>query len=1552
MIGNAQNKILAKLLERLFASLVNGPSLNARPHASRQRVDLAHIGRLGDFSAEDVLGGLLDTSCGAKIRAKVSPPRRAIDDGTPEEELSDSDRQARRKWTDQQAMLHKLRIIAEDAKTYEQDTGVHVLHVGFPLLSLPPGSFSGARSGGFATRRVLAPIAFVPVSVTVKRGTTAGVELACKGEGTDRVVPNIALLAWLEQQTGKAARELFADDGGIEPWREVCEIVTHVCATVELPVPELFKVPPPPPPAPVAATPASPPPDAVETNDGDAGVATTENALPPLAANIPDDFTLRAAPRAEDTPPEATILHAAVLGLFPMTNQGLLRDMQAMASGEEPLAGPLESFIHAGVDLDAPAAPAAETAGALDGTRQPRVFTDERLVTAADPCQSRAVKLARQSRGLVVHGPPGTGKSQTITNVIGDHLSRGERVLLVCDKRTALDVVANRLEHMGLGKLCALIHDPQRDQRELYRTVREQLDELPEARTDSRAERKLAKLDEDLQSLHTELTLVHEALMTRDAATGLSFHELVGEWLALTTAAQAGAGSEPNAPVALDVAEAPDAIDATLAQLDQYAQDVTDALAHARRAELPSNPWTACVGIALSDFLARPMDEFRRATARCAHAEAAAAAAAHENIPPFAESVDMTAQAEARPELAELVQRLVESADQGVMARWSGADAETVRGARGRLADAEPFVRTLHGGALDAELAAAVRGTPVDDAQIARDLGDIEAFLAVAPRWYAIFAFGTKSRASRVLRRYGLPPGAESAGRLRTFLLALRARRALQTLVDALIGDAGRAGAAVDLLADDVLNSSLGQHRSVLDFLIDIESNPMWRLLSKQVAMVMKQPNRAPAFIDGLHRSPARAAAIVQLEQSLASSRLFSQPFLAASASSLRAGKGAAGDIAELARWVDTLESVLRAAAALSHLPPSLRGAADDLVARSIPPEAGLAALRRTVLGAEISRRLRADEKLQGIDGQRMSSSFERYRSLEEQKKSLVRDVVMHRWVTRQKERLLASTGSRLNSAGADLRRRLTIRGQRAMRLRQVIQVGQGIEGGDPLFDLCPVWMASPETVAQLFPRRPLFDVVIFDEASQCRLEEALPVLVRGQRVVIAGDPRQLPPTRFFESAVAQSEEEEPQTDQDLFEQQQAEIEDLLGAALNLSIQQCYLDVHYRSRNADLIAFSNEHFYGKRLQAIPGHPSNRSRFAPLTLYRADGTYAEGCNEKEAEHVCRIVQDLLKRADPPSIGIACFNVDQRDLIVEKLDELSATDNEFARRLAEARGRKGEGSSEGLFVKNLENVQGDERDHIVISTTYGPDEKGRFYRRFGPLGRAGGGRRLNVLVTRAREEVHIVTSIPPEAYRALPPMPAGQTPSGAWLLFAYLNYAEMLAAAYEQAHRTLDAANAPPSPEEAPLAASRIDGPSSATPKAEAMRDARAHVRPTEYPSPLATALGEHLATHHRVGSDVHWGNDGFCVDVALHHPDRAEDVTVGVLCDATRFEQAQDPVEWDVFRTAIHEGQGWRLHRVWSPSLFRDVDGNVRAVLRGAAELMAAESPKDSIRTSS
>jgi hypothetical protein len=236
-----------------------------------------------------------------------------------------------------------------------------------------------------------------------------------------------------------------------------------------------------------------------------------------------------------------------------------------------------------------------------------------------------------------------------------------------------------------------------------------------------------------------------------------------------------------------------------------------------------------------------------------------------------------------------------------------------------------------------------------------------------------------------------------------------------------------------------------------------------------------------------------------------------------------------------------------------------------------------------------------------------------------------------------------------------------------------------------------------------------------------------------------------------------------------------------------------------------------------------------------------------------------------------------------------------------------------------------VQGDERDHIIISTTYGPDAKGKFYRRFGPLSLAGGGRRLNVLVTRARDEVHIVTSIPPSEYRSLPQIPAGQNPGGPWLLFAYLGEAEKLAELYEQNNRILS--------------------------QAQQQSTAILEVNPTRYPSRFSQRFGRELVDNHDTGATVHWGNDGFCIDIALHHPKRIEDVTIGVLCDVNRFEQAADPVEWEVFRTMVLESQSWKLHRLWTPQYFRDQQGCVEQILMAANSFVADDADRDTLRTS-
>nr|WP_274622234.1 DUF4011 domain-containing protein [Myxococcus fulvus] len=654
------------MLERLYAALASGPSLNCRPHHSRQRLDLATLTRLDGTSPHAVLAALLGDKATVRLALKPpvskgrlaapggasarlaadardensappraagistrhedntrdenpAPPRAAststrhedntrdepttpvaddaialaassqpegevsIERDTPsitrderafEDESSDEARDDRpsptRAEEEQQALLRKLAAIVEDARIFEQDTGAHVLHVGFPLLQLPPGP---KDKRGFGTRRILAPIAFVPVRITLKKGRTPSVELEGAEEGVDRVAPNTALLAWLEQQTGQRFGELFADETGEDPWREVNELVALVSKTLELPTPAPF----------TAQTPLS-------------------------AVPRPD----------EDAATQAAILPSAVLGLYPLSNQSLVDDMRALVDGE-PVSGPIESFLRVDVSLDQPAHPGGGERN-LEGLKRAE---DERLVTIADPCQARAVRLARSRRGLVIHGPPGTGKSQTIANAIGDHLARGERVLFVCDKRTALDVVKHRLDHLGLGNLCAVVHDAQRDQRDLYMGIREQLDTLAETRTDAAVPRELSRVDTELQTLHDELTTAEHALSSRpEDGSAPSFHELVGQWLAL------------DSPEALTPATA-SLTSARLADVTARERETREVFERALKEGYPDNPWREALGVDLATYLATPLTTWRERLGATVEAARDADALASLDIPAF-----------------------------------------------------------------------------------------------------------------------------------------------------------------------------------------------------------------------------------------------------------------------------------------------------------------------------------------------------------------------------------------------------------------------------------------------------------------------------------------------------------------------------------------------------------------------------------------------------------------------------------------------------------------------------------------------------------------------------------------------------------------------------------------------------------------------------------------------------------------------------------------------------------------------------------------------------
>ncbi|HZW05899.1 MAG TPA: AAA domain-containing protein, partial [Phycisphaerales bacterium] len=502
MADTQPNKVLLTMRDRLLTALVNGPSMNCRPHNSRQRMDALTLRALGDEGAARLISALLAGDDSVTLAATHPAPASARDrsarpdDDTPPEEACDP---RRAPWQAQQACLSKLRLIAEEARTYEDDTGAHVLAIGFPILSMPPGAGAGGAARS-EQRRLLAPVAFLNVTLNVRTGGKPGVTIATRGDDVDRVEPNAALLAWLERQTGKPLADAAAALAERPPWEEVIELTRLVCEALQLPLPAY------------------------------------------LTADNPGALPLTDVPKSEELAGGPSILCAGILGLFPLVNQGLLRDTEQLAA-QPAVPAPLASFVRG--NASRPADPPSHASVPAAPIPAGKDFTQERIATSADPCQARAVRLARNSDTLVIHGPPGTGKSQTITNIIADHLSRGQRVLFVCEKRTALDVVAHRLDGLGLAPLCAVVHDPQRDQRNLYLSIRQQLEDLAEARVTPDPSAQLEAADRDLSALHAELAGARSAVM--DTRDGASLHDLIGRWL---VGAERFAAPEQDAPPA------------------------------------------------------------------------------------------------------------------------------------------------------------------------------------------------------------------------------------------------------------------------------------------------------------------------------------------------------------------------------------------------------------------------------------------------------------------------------------------------------------------------------------------------------------------------------------------------------------------------------------------------------------------------------------------------------------------------------------------------------------------------------------------------------------------------------------------------------------------------------------------------------------------------------------------------------------------------------------------------------------------------------------------
>lgn len=1023
--------------------------MNARPHRSRQRCDWTDLGCLKSIDAANALKTLLEKrkiEFPAKVPVFESPPY-------PEAEWSEEQKQARDAHQKQTKLLKKLRDVADDALEYMNDHGESCLALGFPLISMPPAADEKSAKG---SSRVLAPLLLMPVNIQVRTASRAGVSIECVGEGADLLVANPALVAWLERQTGRTLGDIYLDDDAADPWREVDDLLQKINTLLDLPAVAQFH----------ADTPLEP--------------------VPPL----------------EKLPKSVTVLPSAVLGLFPLSNQSLLRDTRWMMEHQAELQEPVSAFLNPKALHDtglrqpisaASQAPQVETEDAAAPTgRGKRAFAAEWLVSNADPCQANAVLVSREAKALVVHGPPGTGKSQTITNMIADHLARGERVLFVCDKRTALDVVKYRLDAVGLGGLCGVVHDPGSDRKDFYMGLRGQLENLADAPPARDPGEQLASVNQQLAAIHAELEGCRQKLHADDPAGGDSFHALLGAWLGFAT-------RDDLPAIAPLPGLQPTEVEAASTTLDEICR-------RADKAAYPTNPFRGLLGITLNDFLARSTSD-THATLEAIHASAQKTdEATPATLVTLCDPAQpLTGQAAQREGIAAQLRTIIAGHEEEFLHAAASTPAARRNELTAEAAELNAWLGQMNAATLDRALLTSARGAGVLTLEAAnRHLAALTAWEAVAGSFFKrLLAGAAKKAAAAALLPLGL--GLDSGWQQGlAFYKGIKTR----LLVADWLGRVRGGSAAVSLADDATLQTQASLAQTA------------W---AAQAAFTKIGGGSIPAdkaslatLAEALEAEARWLRAMDSTASQTDGSGLFSP---AATATLIQLWISPARTQDTTAQWLahaTTLEDMVRLRHALGLLPPALSPPVEKLVAAGEGTETVLACLRRQAVENGLRGRLRHDPELAAIDGDRIEAAFENFLKLSQEKLQLVGAHIRFIWLSHQRSRLLATTGTQLNKVGSGLRQRLYVKGKKALKLRQMLATGTDAEGGDPIYDLCPVWMASPSTVAQIFPRLALFDVVIFDEASQCRLEEALPVLLRGHRVVIAGDQKQLPPHALF----------------------------------------------------------------------------------------------------------------------------------------------------------------------------------------------------------------------------------------------------------------------------------------------------------------------------------------------------------------------------------------------------------------------------------------------------
>lgn len=1044
-------------------------------------------------------------------------------------------------------------------------------------------------------------------------------------------------------------------------------------------------------------------------------------------------------------------------------------------------------------------------------------------VMDADPSQIAVIEDVKAGRNLVVEGPPGTGKSQTITNLIAETLAAGRTVLFVSEKMAALEVVKSRLDTAGLGPFCLELHSRKSNKKAVLAELQKSLGSKPPAALPEPDEHEL---------LRDELNRSARELATPAGAWQRTAYQLFG--IREAALAQLGSDALPAPPPIANAAALGDAAvaaaESALRELAYILPSVHPVAAHPwrasnRRAMVPGSEQE------IRSSLARALETTR------AWSEEAAALARASGV----QEPSTLAGAEAAMRTAEVMAEGGSPTEAVLLlsSEWNAANPvaeELIARAEAMQRERASLAQTFHEEALEPDIAA-----------------DLHEFGLLATRFLRVF-----SGRYRALRRQLAALYAGEAPKPREMIAGLSRLAEHQSVRGALRGDPrGRAFFGARWRAD---RSDFASLRRFAGWIVVFRRELLASALTQRAVEIASARLDASAIrsrIEALRAASSNcAAALRAVAGELCVGAIPDTAPLPAVAAQIEQWQQ---QLPALFRWTqfNAARETLRATAA-AVLEPYVMN--DSLGAGQLLPFFRLT-LAESLLRAVFAERLALSQFM----GELHEKKAGRFRELDAALATIQRARLSRRLhASRPPINGGAAPNSEVGILLGEFRR---VRGH--MPIRKLLA-----KAGSVIQRIKPCFLMSPLSIAQfLDPRTTRFDLIVFDEASQVRPEDALGALLRGSQLVVMGDTKQLPPTSFFDHLSAGDEAQE--------EDEAAAMTDVESI-----LQQCArsfpskaLQWHYRSRHESLIAISNQHFYNNELKIYPSPIDRSDELGLHFVHVARSSYDIGktrTNRVEAQLVAAAALEHFRRFPGKTLGIGTFNLPQQQAIREELEQQLRAHPEMEAAIAAAR--------EPLFVKNLETIQGDERDTILISLGYGRDTAGKLSLNFGPINKEGGERRLNVLISRAREKCVVFAN-----FTAQDLVLDGSTSRGLLALKAFLEFAETRRLTTEQAADD----------EETP-----------------AFEDA------------VARVLEEQgYAVRRRVGCA------DFRVDLAVVDPEEPGRYVIGIECDGPKYYGARVARERDRLRQQMLEQLGWSIHRVWSIDWYRDRGETVARLLQ-------------------